>query len=106
MGALKKYNLTPAQRAMAELQADSERARSLASWLVDHLARQRVVNIGPGVDDPMAALKQAIKDVRNENPSLARCEFAPAPEKKVTLLSAHMPPRAGRQPGRGSKKFT
>jgi len=38
------------------------------------LARQRIVNIGPGVDAPIAAYKEALKAVRQENPSLARCE--------------------------------
>jgi len=38
------------------------------------LPRQRIVNIGPGVDAPIAAYKETLQAVRQENPSLARCE--------------------------------
>jgi hypothetical protein len=70
----KKYageTLPPARLAMENLVADPERTRKLATWTVDHLARQRIVNVGPGVPDSAAAYRQAVSDVQNENPSLA-----------------------------------
>jgi len=67
-------NLPPARKRMAELQADPELARRLASYCVDALARRRLVNIGPGVPDSLDEYRRALNDVRQQNPSLAVCE--------------------------------
>jgi hypothetical protein len=73
----KKYagdTLSPARREMAILQADPDKVRQLAGWVVDSLARRQLQNVGPGVALPVEEYKRALAGVRKENPNLARAE--------------------------------
>src|SRR6266498_1722244 len=69
---VKAYDATPAQREMAALQADPEKARRLASYHIDYLAKQKNKNTG-GIADPVAAYRRALADVSRQYPNLARC---------------------------------
>jgi len=65
--------LTAAQRGLAELQADPSRAKTLAGFVEDKLARPLLVNVGAGVADPLERYRQALALVREQYPSLERC---------------------------------
>jgi len=63
--------LTTAQREMAGLLADPEKTQTLAGYVIDHLAKRKLTNVG-GLANPVEAYRRALVEVRKENPSLDR----------------------------------
>jgi hypothetical protein len=71
---VKKYDadtLSAPKREMAILQADPAKVQTLAGWAIDRLAQRIIGNIGQG---PYGAptYKQAVVEVRVQNPALAQ----------------------------------
>lgn len=69
--SVKNYDLSAPRREMVLLVNDPEKTRRLASALLDKKAREKLINIGPGVSDLNGAYRTALSECRAQYPSLA-----------------------------------
>lgn len=69
----KRYDASPARQVMDELLSDPQRTRKLAGFVLDKLAREKLVNRGEGSDpNPPEAYRRALNECRQQYPSLDR----------------------------------
>ena len=70
---VKRYDESPARKVMDELVADPEKTRRLAGFVLDKLAREKLINRGEGSDPhPLEAYRRALAECREKYPGLAR----------------------------------
>lgn len=69
---VKRYDLSPLEGAMAELQADAEKTKRLAGDVITHHATARAEKIGPISQLSPETLMAATKQLIEEYPSLGR----------------------------------
>jgi hypothetical protein len=85
----KKYDGSPARRAMGELLAEPGRVMILAGAALDRLVRAKLVNKA-GVGDPQEAYRGALRSCRDDYPNLARAAadgfLAPDDYQTLALL--------------------
>ena len=70
---VKRYDESPARKVMDELVADPEKTRRLAGFVLDKLAREKLINRGEGSDPhPLEAYRRALAECKQKYPGLAR----------------------------------